>query len=177
MDDFVYPDPVQGGDQPVTRQRALDPTQQASVDPMPFPAIIQGSPEIHTTRNVGNGAGRFGPDGTLYSDHLAPSDTVYVDGPVIAVGEPAQPPALAISDQPMPPPAHFVADHAAAGAPPAVPPLAGVVQADQPGERGADPRDAGGGPIGISGAKLPVILKAPIVRVDQAAPKAKKARR
>ena len=145
MSEFQYPDPIQGDPEVrVTRQTGLPVPATAGFDPQPPPAIVQGDSEVTATRNVGNGASRFGPDGTLYADHVAEDGTLYADIPVIAVGQPAQPP------RPAP---------ASAGAPPVVPPLVGVMQADQPGERGGDPRDPGSAPQVFSAEQLAAAKK------------------
>ena len=129
MEPFVYPDPIQGGDEKVTRQVGIDPTQQVMArDPQPLKEIVQGDPEVTATRNVGNGAQRFGLDGTLYADHVADDSTLYADHRVIAIGEPNPPPAA--SNIPLPPVDAFLAD--------------------KPGEGGGDPRDLGGAPVTIT---------------------------
>ncbi len=130
----------------VTRQRGLAPEPAASVDPTPERDIIQGSPEIHTTRQVGNGHQRFLQDGSLAADHRSEDGIFYSDVPLVAA-----------SDQPMPPPSAFEVvrsnfDYApsAAGAPPAQPPVVRAMQADQPDDRGGDPRDGGSRPVTIT---------------------------
>jgi hypothetical protein len=156
----TYPDPIQGGNEAVTRQVGLPPSQDVGFDRTPDKPVIQGSHEIFTSRNIGLGQ-RFLADGTLLADAPAPGTTYFADVPVIAVGEANQPPAPA-----------------AAGAPPSVPPLVGVMQSDQPDDRGAgaDPRDASVGPQVISADKLPVIKKAPIVPVVLPTPKVRRVR-
>lgn len=143
-DNFEYPPPIQGGSEPVTRQRGLPPVPTASVDPLPFPEIVQGSPEIHTYRNPGLGQ-HFLADGTLVADHRAEDGTFFGDLPTIAVGEaippPAPAPVIATTDLPLPPRPAFV-------------------QADEPGAASADPRDAGSAPMVFSAEQLAAAKKA-----------------
>ena len=106
MSDFeinMYPDPIQGGDEKVTRQRGLDPRERPAParDVMADSPVIQGSPDIFTTRVVAPHQ-RLSPDGlTLYADHMAPGGTVYVDGALSGTGESNPPPAILIADQPI----------------------------------------------------------------------------
>jgi hypothetical protein len=180
-----YPDPVQGGEEKVTRQLGIPPGQQTMArDPQPPKAIVQGDHEVVAYRNPGNGAQQFASDGTLHSDHRSDDNTFFADHPL---SDPANQPGLARTNAPLPDPPAFVApDRAAikaqaeamgfvvsdapAGAPPAGPPVVDVMQADQPGS--GDPRDMSTGPQVISA--LPVIKKAPIVPVNLPEPKTRR---
>jgi hypothetical protein len=194
-----YDTPVQGGNEPVTRQKGLDRTQQTMArDPQPPGEIVQGDPLVTATRNPGNGSQQFASDGTLHSDHRSDDNTFFADHPL---SDPeALPPGLARTAAALPPASAFGDMPAAAGAPPSAPPPVGVMQADQPmdraaikaaaiaagfivsdapgvppvagvvasdgpGEGGADPRDQSTGPQVFSANALPVIKKAPIVPV------------
>ena len=127
----------------VTRQAGLPPGPQEPVaDPSFDMTIIQGSTEIHATRQTGlPGAQRMvGHD--IIADHVAIENApVFVDRDIKANGDANQPaPMIAPSDIQLPPPSTFDVPPAAAGAPPAQPPVAGIMQADHPGDGGADPR-------------------------------------
>src|ERR1700694_2337101 len=89
-----YGTPIQGGDEPVTRQLGLDPARQFGTDRTPPPPIVQGDHEVVATRNAGpHVTQRFMPDGTLQADSRADDGTVlYLDHRAIAIGEPNQPP-------------------------------------------------------------------------------------
>jgi len=144
-----YPAPIQGGNEPVTRQLGIPPGQQVGIDPTPPQAIIQGDPSVTVTRQVGSGAQRFGLDGTLYADAKADDGTTYADFAVIAVGEPNPPaPLIPSPDQSMPPRPAFDAPNVT------------------PSDGGSnDPRDASIAPQVFSADKLPVIKKAQVVPV------------
>jgi hypothetical protein len=191
MDDFAYPDPVQAyGDQPVTRQRGLDPTQQPmSRDPQPPQKIVQGDAEVVAYRNPGGGSQFFGGDGTLYSDSRADDNTLYADRALIASGETMPPPGIERTNVALPPSSGF-GDMPAAQQREAVkaaaiaagfvvseakdsPTAFGVIASDG---GSADPRDRGGAPMVFTAGQLPVIRKTKIVPVLISAPKVRRVR-
>jgi hypothetical protein len=125
MQPFQHPDPIQGGEEKVTRIVGLDPSrQQLATDPQPPKEIIQGDPEIVAYRNPGLRSARFGLDGTYYADSVAEDGVLYADGPMTATGDANPPPAPPVADVP-----HDSFD---------------VVQADQPGDVVASDKPAPG---------------------------------
>lgn len=167
-DDFKYPDPIQGGDEPVYRQRGITPEDNAAREREEtarfLPEIIQpGGPDaMVVTRQTGIIA-QAGPSGVLMADHLAGG----ADSPLL-------------TDRPI----DCSVDAGFGGYPGVVPgvpaaaaqPVVDVVRSD---DGGSDPRDASGGPQVFSADKLPVIKKAPVVPVvlsDQAAPRVTRVR-
>lgn len=147
-------EPVNQGDPEVvtTRQRGIDPESFAAVDPTPPPPVIQGSSEIFTTRQ-GSSVQHFDASGTLIADHVADDGHItYSDaGPARGDANPPPPADLPLmTDIPLPGPQTFDVVPADAGAPPAVPPLVGVLQADQPGDSGDPRHDASVGPQTIT---------------------------
>jgi hypothetical protein len=186
FDDFKYPDPVQVDGMIVTRQKGLAPAPQGGIDPVTLPPVIQGSPDIFTSRNTGpHVTQRFGADGTLEADRRADDAIMFADHPL---SDPeALPPGLARTNAPLPAPSAFgemtavqqrEAIRAQAEALGFVvteakdsPTVFDVIASDG---GSADPRDMSTGPQVLSA--LPVIKKAPIVPVTvSVAPKAKDA--
>jgi hypothetical protein len=190
-----YPDPVQGGNEPVTRQRGLDLTQQVGFDPQPPKEIIQGDPGVVAYRNPGNGSQKFASDGTLHSDHRSDDNILFVDH---ALSDPDMAPGLARTNAPIAPRSStfgemaaveqraaikaqaeamgFVVLDAPAASPAAVqPPAIDVIASDQPGDH-ADPRDKSTRAQVFGADQLPVIKKAPIVPVVLPTPKVRRVR-
>src|SRR5690348_2030975 len=104
MDEYRYseqfPRPIQGGDEPVTRQTGLPPQPEPVIDRTPDKPIIQRSPEIHTTRIV-NPAQYFTPDGlTLVADRVKDDSTFYADGPMSKTDGDANRPPAPVADVP-----------------------------------------------------------------------------
>jgi len=195
-----YDTPIQGGNEPVTRQKGLPPQQAMGVDPQPPPPIIQGDPTMVVVRNQGpHVGGRFASDGTFHADARADEGILYVDH---ALSDPeAMPPGieraampprtvgfgnmLAVEQREAAKQAAIAAGFIVLDAP-AAPPAAEqspaiefkrggefVIASDQPGA--GDPRDMSTGPQVIS--SLPTIKKREIVPVTVSvapAPKAKK---
>lgn len=194
-DNFQYPEPIQGGDEPVTRQVGVNPEDTQAIEDRKFAQehpVIQGSPDIFTTRQVGLGQ-QISSDGTLMADHdvqpgtpilrsdrpIAPTaDAGFPGRPGVVPGNPEQ-----ATRQPSMDRAAIKAAAEAAGfivrdaaAPPAgaQPPVVDVIASD---DGGSDPRAGSGGPQVISADQLPVIRKAPIVPVlvaDHAAPQVRR---
>jgi hypothetical protein len=189
FDDFKYPDPVQGGDQAVTRQRGLPRSAMVGFDPVPPAAVVQGDHLTVVTRQVGSGAQRFDQSGTLIADSVADDGSVlYLDHSVHAVGEPnPPPPGLARTNAPLSPPSAF-GEMLAAGQQPSMDKAAirqlaeaaGFTVSDSPlevkdapgtfviaSDAGAvDDRDRGDrGPQVFSASDLPVVKKRAIVPV------------
>ncbi len=186
-----YDTPVQGGNEPVTRQRGIEPQSQVGVDPQPPPPIIQGDPNLVATRNAGpHVAGQFASDGTFHADRRADEGILFVDH---ALSDPeAMPPGIARTNTPLPAPSAFgdmpaveqrEAVRVAAIAlgftvtdgVPGIPdtkvqsPAIDVIASDA---GSADPRDMSTGPQVFSLSALPKVRKAPIVPVTIAvAPK------
>jgi hypothetical protein len=182
-----YPAPVQGGSEKVTRQVGLAPTAppggfdpaQAHLQP-----VIQGSHEIHTTRQAGNGAQHFDASGTLRADSVADDHSIlYVDDGTAAGGA-NPPPGLARTNAPIAPRSSTFGEMAAVEQRAAIKAQAeamGFVVSDRPVEvkdspsafaviasdDGAhDPRDKGDkGPMVFTADALPVVKKRAIVPV------------
>lgn len=163
MESFEYPEPIQGGDEPVYRQRGItaeDLQAKELEGALRFlPPIVQPGGDVIVTRQTGI-IHESGPSGVMQADHpaggaVSPMLADMPIGPTHDAGFPGRPGVVP-------------------GAPlAAAPPVAGVVSGD---DGGSDPRHASGGPQVFSGDALPVIKKAPVVPLvvsDQTASKVK----
>lgn len=185
-----YDTPIQGGNEPVTRQKGLPPVSQIGVDPQPPPPVIQGDHLNFASRNAGpHVAGQFASDGTFHADRRADEGILFVDH---ALSDPeAMAPGIARTNTPLPAPSGFgemtavqqreavkqaaiAAGFVVTDSPVEVkdaPTAFAVIASDQPGA--GDPRDMSVGPQAFAADQLPQVKKRAIVPVTLTAPNAR----